>query len=81
VEKQIGSEAVRKLNQLRTNFEPAPVPNQFFFWWKRGKRVALCSSSSSLTIPYHNPFFYGGINDFLSSVEAQGLMMPFSSIQ
>jgi len=34
VEKQIGSEAVRKLNQLRTNFEPAPVLNQFFFGGK-----------------------------------------------
>jgi len=39
VEKQIGSEAVRKLNQLRTNFEAAPVLNQFFFWWKMGIRV------------------------------------------
>jgi len=36
VEKQTGSEKVRKLNQLRTNFEPAPVLNQVFFWWKRG---------------------------------------------
>jgi len=36
VEKQTGSEWVRKLNQLRTNFEPALVSNQFFFQWKRG---------------------------------------------
>jgi len=24
------------LNQLRTNFEPAPVPNQFFFLVEKG---------------------------------------------
>jgi len=28
------------LNQLRTNFEPAPVPGQFFFWWKRGNSLS-----------------------------------------
>jgi len=34
VEKQTGSERVCKFNQLGTNFEPAPVPNQFFFGGK-----------------------------------------------
>jgi len=34
VEKQTGSERVCKLNQLRTNFEPALVLNQVFFGGK-----------------------------------------------
>jgi len=35
VEKQTGSERVCKLNQLRTNFEPAPVPASSF-WVEKG---------------------------------------------